>query len=244
VNKQQITAHFDRYAAERHIWKLRNRYYYEYLESLCRSYIPSGARVLEIGCGIGDLLASVQPGFGVGIDLSGRMLEKARSNYPHLHFVKADGEALPFQETFDYVIVSDLFGHISDIQDFLYRLRCVCNPQTQVVITYFNFVWQPLLTLAERVGMKMPQQQQNWLGMADIENLLYLSDYEIVDEGVGLALPVRLPLIADWLNQQLPKSRLTRWFALAQFFVARPLSETSTRQNLSCSVVIPCRNEA
>jgi ubiquinone/menaquinone biosynthesis C-methylase UbiE/glycosyltransferase involved in cell wall biosynthesis len=243
VNKQQIITHFDRYAAERHIWKLRNRYYYQYLESLCRSYIPDGARVMEIGCGVGDLLASVRPSFGVGVDLSGRMVEHARSNYPHLHFVQGDGEALPFQEAFDYVIVSDLLGHISDIQEFLYRLRGVCAPQTQVLITYFNFVWQPVLTLAESAGMKMPQQQQNWLGMGDIENLLYLCDYEIVDAGVGLPLPVRLPLISDWLNEQLTRSRLTRWLGLAEFFVARPLPETPMRQDLTCSVVIPCRNE-
>ena len=51
-----------------------NSYYHRYLESIYRYLIPSGLRVLEIGCGKGDLLASVGPEYGVGIDFSKEMI--------------------------------------------------------------------------------------------------------------------------------------------------------------------------
>ena len=244
MNKAQIAAHFDRYAPERDNWKRRNRYYYQELERLCREYIPPGKAVLELGCGTGDLLASVQPAFGVGLDLSLGMIQVARRKYRSLHFLQGDTEAIPLSGMFDFVILSDLIGHLHDIQMTLERIRRVCKPETRIVITYYNFVWQPILTLGERIGMKMPQQRQNWLGMADIENLLYLCDYEVVEEGVRLLLPKRIPILADWLNEWLGHHPLFRWAALVQYFVARPLPETPVRDNLTCSVIVPCRNEA
>ena len=244
MNKAQIAAHFDRYAPARDNWKRRNRYYYQELDRLCREHIPPGKAVLELGCGTGDLLASVQPAFGVGMDLSLGMVQKARRKYPNLHFLQGDAEAIPLSERFDFVILSDLIGHLYDIQTTLERIRRVCKPETRIVITYYNFVWQPVLKLGERIGMKMPQRQQNWLGMADIENLLYLCDYEIVAEGVRLLLPKRVPLLAKWLNTRFVGHPLARWAALVQYFVARPLPEMPIQADLTCSVIIPCRNEA
>ena len=40
--------------------------------------IPPGKRVLELGCGRGDLLAALEPSYGVGVDFSARTIAKAR----------------------------------------------------------------------------------------------------------------------------------------------------------------------
>ena len=104
MSKSQIAAHFDHYAPERDDWKRRNHYYYQELEGLCREHIPPGKAVLELGCGIGDLLASVQPAFGVGVDLSLGMVQQARRKYPNLHFLQGDAEDIPF------------IGHLQDVQ--------------------------------------------------------------------------------------------------------------------------------
>ncbi len=243
MNKAQIAAHFDRYASQRDEWKGRNRCYHETLERLYQEHIPPGSTVLELGCGTGDLLAGVRPSFGVGLDLSFGMVLHARHKYPGLNFLRGDAEELPLKMPFDFVIVSDLMGHLHDVHATLGAIRRVCKPQTRVILTYYNFVWQPILAAGERLGLKMPQQQQNWLGMADIQNLFYLWDYEIIEQGVKLLLPKRVPLLADWLNERLINCRLVRWAALVQYFVARPLPETVANVNLTCSVIIPCRNE-
>jgi SAM-dependent methyltransferase/glycosyltransferase involved in cell wall biosynthesis len=243
MDKSQIAAHFDRYAPERDNWTRRNRYYYESLKRLCREQIPSGKAVLELGCGTGDLLAGVQPSFGLGLDLSRGMILQARKKHPRLHFLQGDAEALPLKETFDFVILSDLVGHLDDVHAALGEIRRVCKPDTRIILTYYNFVWQPILMAGERLGLKMPQQQQNWLGMADIRNLFYLWDYEIIEEDVRLLLPKQIPLLSSWLNQRLAGRPVARWAALMEYFVARPLPQTPVRDELTCSVIIPCRNE-
>src|SRR5688500_5681018 len=178
----RIGSHFDRYAETRAAWRARNRFYYEEIQRLCRRPVPPGARVLELGCGIGDLLAELRPALGVGLDLSEGMVRAARRRHaanPDLYFFRADAHDLPLAPgtTFDYVILSDLLGHLEDIQHVLARLHRVCTPQTKILITYWNFAWQLPVLLAERLGGKMPQGAQNWLGMADVDNLLRLADF-------------------------------------------------------------------
>ena len=54
--------------------------------------IPEGARVLELGCGTGDLLAALKPSFGVGVDFSAGMIAQARKAHPDLTFLVGDIE--------------------------------------------------------------------------------------------------------------------------------------------------------
>ncbi len=44
--------------------------YHRRLEEIYHFLINPGQRILEIGCGMGDLLASLQPVYGVGVDFS------------------------------------------------------------------------------------------------------------------------------------------------------------------------------
>jgi 2-polyprenyl-3-methyl-5-hydroxy-6-metoxy-1,4-benzoquinol methylase len=44
-------------APERHRWIERNAYFYEDDYRYMRFLVPEGSRVLDLGCGIGDLLA-------------------------------------------------------------------------------------------------------------------------------------------------------------------------------------------
>ena len=248
--RRRVGAHFDRYARQRATWRERNRFYYRELERLALSEIPPGARVLELGCGIGDLLARVQPSFGLGIDVSDGMVREARRRHADamrrgtLHFLRADAHDLPLSPTttFDYVILSDLLGHLEDIQHVLERLHEVCAPGAKLLITYWNFAWQVPVVLAERFGLKMPQGAQNWLGMADVDNLLTLADFTAERRGTRLLLPSPIPVLAPLFNEALIRLPLLDLMGLTTFWVARPLPRPAA-ESLSCTVVIPCRNE-
>ncbi|MDT7602742.1 MAG: hypothetical protein QOF61_739 [Acidobacteriota bacterium] len=242
-SREEIAAHYDRHAARRDAWRRRNSYYHETLAQICRAVIPPSGRVLELGSATGDLLASVSPRVGVGVDLSQRMCEIARRKYPQLQFINADAEALPFEAEFDYVIMSDLVGHLSDVWETLRGVRRVCTTETRVVVTAYNFLWQPVLTAAERLGLKMPETPQNWLGFGDLENLFYLADFHVEDAGTLLLVPARVPLVADWLNRRLPKNRFLSNFGLLNYFVLRPATEATPPVARAVSVVVPCRNE-
>src|SRR5438105_1074734 len=76
--RQRRAAEYDRLADERDAWRAKNRAYYGAVERLVRFVVPRNASVLEIGCGTGDLLAALEPRDGVGVDLSPRLVERAR----------------------------------------------------------------------------------------------------------------------------------------------------------------------
>src|ERR1700732_3930432 len=50
-----------------------SNYYHRRLIEIYQFLIPPGQRVLEMGCGDGDLLASLKPSEGVGVDFSPEM---------------------------------------------------------------------------------------------------------------------------------------------------------------------------
>ncbi|MCJ7678738.1 MAG: methyltransferase domain-containing protein, partial [Anaerolineales bacterium] len=83
-------AHWDQVAEKLAVWRGWGTHYHRRLARVFQFLIPRGLRVLEVGCGDGDLLAALQPGVGVGVDFSRRMLERARQRHPELRFVQAD----------------------------------------------------------------------------------------------------------------------------------------------------------
>ncbi len=246
--KRRRAGHFDALAAERDRWKSGSAYYHRSIEALCRRYVAPGARVLELGCGTGDLLAALapDPAGSLGIDLSSAMVERARAKYPALRFAAGDAEALDLKgRTFDCIVASDLVGHLQDIYATLRGLHAVCHAGTRLVVTYHNFLWEGALGLVERLGWKMPQPDQNWLGMQDLENLLALSGFALDARGRELLLPVRLPLLSGALNAIAPRVPGLKHFCLVQFAVAEPERLRAVAvEKPSVSVVIPCRNEA
>ena len=80
-----------------------------------QNLVPSGSRVLELGCGYGDSLAAVKPSHGVGVDFSPAMLEIARQRHPDITFVEADAHEFDSSETFDVIILSDLVDDLWDV---------------------------------------------------------------------------------------------------------------------------------
>jgi SAM-dependent methyltransferase len=95
-----------------------------------------GARILDVGCGFGDLLAwlrgrGVQPRY-TGLDLTESMIERCRKRFPDGEARFLVGDALTWEADgeYDYVIASGIFGyHAKDtrarIQPTLERLFAV-----------------------------------------------------------------------------------------------------------------------
>ena len=241
---RDLTGYYDALAPQ---WMAhKNRCYFRAMVRLMRFLIPPGARVLEMGCATGELLAAVEPAYGVGLDLSPRMIETAARRHPHLRFLGMDAhqlEAHPaLAEPFDYVILADLLGDLYDVFGAVQQLRKVCHPRTRVILVFYNYLWEPVLKVAERLGLKTRQALQNWLSPQDVENILALSGFEVVQRGRRLPFPLRVPVVSGVVNgllQLLPGFRL---LGLQQHVVAR-LKPNSPPPSWSCSVVVPARNE-
>lgn len=229
---------------ERDRWIERNRYYYRCLLDFLRYNIPPQRSVLEIGCGTGYVLNQLSPVRGVGIDSNPDFIAHAQAKYPQHTFYTRDAKNLEgINEQFDFVVLSDTIGAFDDVQQVFSQLHKVCHPTTRIIITYKNFLWMPVLNLAESLGLKMPEQRQNWLDRDDITNLLDVVSLDVIRTGRKVLMPRYIPLLSNLLNRYVVNLPLFNYLGLFTFIVARSMHGLKPPSEYSVSVVVPARNE-
>jgi SAM-dependent methyltransferase len=242
---QRWEVFFDHYATQVEHWRRRNAGYHRTVASMASFYVPSGARVLEVGSGNGDLLAALKPSYGLGVDISGEMVSLAREKYPGLKFLQMPAECLNLPgEQFDFVVLSDLLGYLYDLRLVFERLREVCHSRTRIVMHWYSRLWQPVLGLAEKLGLKYPQPMVNWTTIEDVSNLLCLAGFELVHQRGHTLLPKSVPFLGTLANRYLARVPGFRWLCLTNLIVARPLGLRSLNSGSRVSVICPCRNES
>ena len=136
-----------------------------------------------------------------------------------------------------------MIGYLEDVQRAFEELRKVCHAGTRVILTYYNYLWEPLLRAGEHLGWKRPQPEQNWLAPPDIQNLLSLAGFQTIRIGHHLLFPLRIPFLSTLCNRVLASLPVLRKLCLVQIVVARPAPVAIPEESLSCSVIIPARNE-
>ena len=247
ARKKAVAEFADRVAPERGCWIARNAYYYRTDREYMRFLIPEGARVLDLGCGTGDLLAALKPSMGLGVDLSHKMVEIARGLHPGLEFRAGDVEDPAFIASlpgpFDFIVLSDTIGLLDDIETVLSSLHSLSTHETRIVIAYYAQLWEPLLAVVEKLGLRMPQPPVNFISDSDFINILDLSDFEIIREERRQLLPRALLGVGAFINRYIAPLPLIRGLCLRTYFVARSKRHCALPQDLSTTILIPCRNE-
>jgi len=244
--KEIIEKNFDSLASCRDKWIKKNSYFYNSDYSYMKFLVGEGKRVLELGCGTGGLLNALSTSYGVGVDLSSNMVSIAQKNYPNLEFIKGDLEDENFisslQGAFDFIILSDTIGYLNDCEKALAGLHSLCNTDTRLIVAYYSWRWQPILTLGERLGLNMPSIEMNWLSTEDTMGFLQLSDFEVVKREWRQLIPRSLFGLGSFINRFIGTLPLIRRFSLRSYIVARPVCDVKLKQ-ASTTVLIPCRNE-
>ena len=149
----EVSKHFDFIAKDYDFYKKRNWFYYQSLKKLLKTLIPSGKNVLEIGCGTGDLLATLKPKVGKGMDISSNMIKIAHQKYPQLFF----SIKIPKGDSWDYIFMCDVIEHLENPQKTFLEISKVMNENTIFVCTMANPIWEPVLMIAEKLKLKMPE---------------------------------------------------------------------------------------
>ncbi|HUI75994.1 MAG TPA: glycosyltransferase [Candidatus Acidoferrum sp.] len=230
-------------AEQREGWIRANRYYYGRLARVLKFIVDPNKRVLDIRCQTGHLLSQLRASYGVGVEISETMVQCAQKLHPELHFVRSDPEELDLNDTFDYV----LFNHIFDTADILSSFECIrrhCTAETQIVVINANQLWEPVLELATRLGLRARFVEPNWVSENDIRGFLKLAGFRPVRKHRLILFPKWIPLLSNFLNGFLARLPGLRRLCLMQVMVARPITEPKREEDVTVSIVVPCRNEA
>jgi SAM-dependent methyltransferase len=238
-------AHGDYVAGKYGSRKDFSSYYHERLGQILQFVVPPGQRVIEIGCGRGDLLASLKPLYGVGVDFSGEMIKLAKSRHGDLHFIQADADDLDLRDKFDFVILSDIVNELWDVQSVFQKILAFTTPRSRIVINFYSRLWELPLDIVRKSGLAKPMLLENWLTVEDMKGLLSLAGFETIRQWDEIIWPLRTPVIASLMNRFIVKIWPFKLFALTHFIIAKPCTNDSTAGELpTVSVIIPARNEA
>jgi SAM-dependent methyltransferase len=252
-----ILAEVKRFYEENHdgleLARRHRHYFYSYLAAAIQARIPPGQHVLDLGCGSGHLLAQLRPSRGVGVDVSSRAVAAARGTHvgANLHFFEgdaADPEVLAqLGGPFDCVVMVNVATHLTDVQGTLEALHPVLHSRSRLLIYSYSRVWQPVLRLAEWIGLKYQAPPEAWLPSEEVARMLALADFEVVRQDYQMILPAGVPFLADFANRYVGRLPLVEPLSLMYGFIARPSPHRfvgARASRPSTSVVIPCRNEA
>jgi SAM-dependent methyltransferase len=244
--KQQLMEETEASLDEAERWRKINAAYHADDLKFMRFLIPPGKRVLELGCGTGELLAALEPGRGVGIDFSGEALARAKARFPQLDFVLGDAEDPATLDVlrgpFDYIVIADTIGMFEDIDGTLQRIYELCDASTRIIVAYYSHLWEPVLKAAEALGLRRRQPKINYIATADFLNLMDLADFEVINSEQRQLLPLRLFGLGPLVNKYIAPLPGIRKLCLRTYLVGRPMKVFADRR-FSASILIPCRNE-
>ena len=105
--------------------------------------IKENMSFLDIGCGTGWALGQIarsanNEGFFYGIDLSFKMIEKAKDNFKsfnNFQFIKASADSIPLKDDFfDVIICTNSFHHYFNPDNALKEMRRLLKPDGRLYI--------------------------------------------------------------------------------------------------------------
>ena len=170
------------------------------------------------------------------------MVHVARTDQSTVQLLESSPEEFSASGKFDYILVCDV-GEIVDIQKTLLHLHGACDRHTRVVIYNYNHLWEPLLRLAEKLGLKVPQPEQNWLSEQDLVGFLVSHRLRMAENLPHRAVPETVPLFSEFANRILAKLPLISRLCLVQILIARPIPKPVDPSAVTVSVIVPCKNE-
>jgi hypothetical protein len=117
-----------------------------------------------------------------------------------VHRAMEDAELLDSIEGIRLHRFVNTIGYLDDCTQTLKQLHRFCTPDTRIVIAYYAWFWEPLLGVGEKLGLKMPSIEMNWLSTEDTMGFLHLADFEPVKREWRQIAPKKLLGIGTLLN--------------------------------------------
>lgn len=208
------------------------------IDQLIRPHLQAGSRLLEIGCGAGNLLlqASVRGSYPVALDLAMQSLAFVRSRLEEARSgpeapsgfacTQAIGELLPLAGgSFDCVLLSEVIEHLEAPKVSIREASRVLRPGGRLLVTTPNYqsLWPMMEWTVDLLNMapKMAGEQHiSRFQPASLRRILVESGLGIEYFGTIYSLSPFLSLVSPgWANRQLARE-LDRQSSLGMILVA------------------------
>jgi ubiquinone/menaquinone biosynthesis C-methylase UbiE len=137
--QKKIQEHYDTIADvyDHHYDQPRGRFYHTHISNYIMHALPQGGKLLDIGCGTGLFVERYieAGGSAIGIDISRKMIEKARRRCTECDYTLGTGEKIPFYDnSFDAVSSLLVFSYIKDPEMMLNEAYRVLKPGGKIAI--------------------------------------------------------------------------------------------------------------
>jgi ubiquinone/menaquinone biosynthesis C-methylase UbiE len=218
---ENIKEHFEEVAPKYDWYKERAWYYYDWVKKISRMHIPLAQhkRVLELGCGTGDVLAYLNPKYGLGIDISENMITIAKQKHKgrkNLQFAVGAGETLNVKGRYDVILMPDVIEHLADVRKTFKRLEAIADEKTKIIVTMINPIWEPILMAGEKMGRKMPEGPHNRITFKELRHILAGLGLEVVCRSFYVFVPVHIPFVSNPFNAVFNRLPLVRRLGLIE----------------------------
>lgn len=208
------------------------------IDRLIRPHLGAGSRLLEIGCGAGNLLlqATVPGSYPLALDLSMQALTFVRSRLQEAAFgdaapsgfacTQAIGEALPFRDgSFDCILLSEVIEHLDAPQFSIREAVRVLKPGSRLLVTTPNYrsFWPIMEWAVDRLNMapKMAGEQHvSRFHPASLRRILMESGLNMEYSGSIYNLSPFLSLVSPGQAKRQLQRELERRSAFGMILVA------------------------
>lgn len=212
----KVKAHFDEIAKDYDFYKEKNKFYYNHLKKLLKKLVTKDRKVLEIGCGTGDIISFVNPKDGFGMDLSSEMIKIAQKKLKTKNIKFSTSYP---QEKYDYIFMADVIEHLEKPGEVFKKISFLLKKGGVFINTMANPVWEPVLMFGEKLGLKMPEGKHKRISFKQVKKILKDNNLKVVKHDYTLLIPVKIPLITNFINKYL--ERYFKKYAFIEYFVAK-----------------------
>ena len=210
-----IEKHFDKVADTYDSGKKRYSYYYSSLKKLLMGLIGRNKKVFEFGCGTGDLLVSLDPKLGFGMDISEKMIEIAKKKHSNKRNITFS-TSMP-KSKFDYIFLSDVVEHLNDHRS-IFKELVKMDSDTKIIVTMANPIWEPLLMIWETFGLKMKEGKHKRVSFRELKQILESLGLKVTKHDYKLLIPIKIPFITNFANKYLEK--VFKPLCFIEYFIA------------------------
>lgn len=221
MERTHVTEHFDEVASSYDYWKQKNWYYYDALKDIAKRETAGALSVFDAGCGTGGIISTLTAPRLLGLDISPQMIAiaaKRHAGRPELSFAVGDISSASPAETFDRILFFDVIEHVEDGKAALSAMAKLLSPKGRLILTMANPLWEPILMLAEKLKLKMPEGPHLRISSGEVVAYAQKEGLRLVSRDFRLLFPKYIPVFSYFFNEIVGRLPLVRRLCVIEVF--------------------------